>query len=111
MAKASVLLSDYLKTDYVKAHGPLALTITGAEQVEFANKDSGKVEKKWALSVDEDERKVLLNKQNCMTLIDQLGDETDDWTGYQVELFFDPSVMFGGKKVGGVRLKVLATAA
>jgi hypothetical protein len=58
--------------------------------------------------VEEDERKVLLNKENTLTLIDQLGDETDQWVGNTVEVVFDKTVTFGGKRVGGIRLKALA---
>ncbi len=108
MAKASVLLSSYLKSDFVKEHGPLQFTITGTEQVQFENKDTKRVEKKWALLVEEDERKVLLNKENTLTLIDQFGDETDQWIGNTVEVFFDKTVTFGGKRVGGIRVKAAA---
>ena len=110
MAKASVLLSSYLKSDVVKEHGPFQFTINRTEQVQFENKDTGRIEKKWALHVDEDERKVLLNKENTLTLIDQFGDETDYWTGNTVEVFFDKTVTFGGKRVGGIRVRAVPAA-
>jgi hypothetical protein len=43
-----------------------------------------------------------------VTVVKQLtalwGDESDDWIGRRVTLAGDPDVMFGGQKVGGIRL-------
>ncbi len=43
-----------------------------------------------------------------VTVVKQLtalwGDESDEWIGRRVTLAGDPDVMFGGQKVGGIRL-------
>ena len=31
--------------------------------------------------------------------------DTQQWTGHEVEMFFDPTVSFGGKRVGGIRFR------
>lgn len=32
--------------------------------------------------------------------------ETDDWAGAEVEMYFDPTVMFGPRRVGAIRFRV-----
>ncbi len=36
--------------------------------------------------------------------------DTDDWPGTKIVLFKDPSVMYGGKMVGGIRCRAPKTA-
>lgn len=52
---------------------------------------------------------LLLNKTNAGTLADAFGDETDDWRGRVVELY-PARVMFGGRMVDAIRLRVPTTA-
>lgn len=49
---------------------------------------------------------LILNTINWMTLEDAYGEESDDWRGRPVELYVDPNVMFAGKRVGGVRVRI-----
>lgn len=49
---------------------------------------------------------MILNNTNWMTIEDAYGPESDNWTGKTIELYCDPGVMFGGKRVGGVRVRV-----
>lgn len=55
---------------------------------------------------------LALNRINADTISSAYGPETDDWTGRIVELYFDPNVYYGPKKVGGLRVRIprLATA-
>ena len=55
---------------------------------------------------------LALNRINADTISSAYGHETDDWTGKVVELYFDPNVYYGPKKVGGLRVRVpkVATA-
>lgn len=36
------------------------------------------------------------------------GQESDNWIGKFAELYFEPSVMYAGKEVGGIRIKALS---
>jgi hypothetical protein len=36
------------------------------------------------------------------------GQESNDWIGKHAELYFEPSVMYAGKEVGGIRIKALS---
>lgn len=51
------------------------------------------------------EKGMVLNRGNADSITSIVGDdETDNWGGHQVVLYVDPSVMFGGKRVGGIRV-------
>lgn len=109
MAKMSKYLSAFLKAETLKATGPQTFTITGTTEVVFEARDGRPAEKKPALvtrNEDSDEVKVILNKENLRTLIDAFGEDSDDWRTKTVEAFFDKNVSFGGKRVGGLRLRV-----
>jgi hypothetical protein len=45
---------------------------------------------------------------NCMWMLleSTYGRDSDEWIGQQVELYCDPNVMFGSKRVGGIRCNV-----
>lgn len=36
------------------------------------------------------------------------GQESDNWVGKHAELYFEPTVMYAGKEVGGIRIKALS---
>jgi hypothetical protein len=53
-----------------------------------------------------EERGLVLNKTTSGQITEICGsDETDDWTFREVVVYVDPDVMFGGKKVGGLRVR------
>ena len=66
----------------------------------------GKKEKKVVLYFKEDTRGLILNKTNYGLVTELLGTtETDDWKGAKLQLFFDPAVTYGGKRVGGIGVR------
>lgn len=67
--------------------------------------DSGK-EMKATLHFQGDIKPMILNKGNATTISETYGDDSDAWLGKTIEVFADPGVMFGGKKVGGLRVRV-----
>ncbi len=103
--KATTLLSEYLRAEIIKESGPRLYTIKNLAIVELTDEKTNRVERKLAVIVDDDV-KVLLNKQNTRNLIECFGtDETDEWIGRSFEAYFDPQVTFGGKRVGGLRVR------
>lgn len=48
---------------------------------------------------------MVINNTNWMSVEDLYGDESDDWPGKAIEIWVDPSVSFGGKRIGGLRLR------
>lgn len=84
---------------------PIAVVIKHAEMEEI-NGDGGK-ESKAVLHFDRDKLKpMILNSGNWQTIEEAYGEDTDAWVGNPIEVFIDPKVMYGGKKVGGVRVRI-----
>ncbi len=49
---------------------------------------------------------MVLNNTNAQIIAMILkSEETDDWIGKQIVLYDDPNVSFGGKLVGGIRVR------
>lgn len=108
MKASSVLGGDYIKAETVKEDGPQRLVIVSVDITEFeAKKGKTKPERRLELTFTDD-RKLTLNNGNTQVLIAAFGDDTDEWEGKAIIAFHDPSVMFGSKRVGGVKVKVPA---
>jgi hypothetical protein len=67
----------------------------------------GRKRTKFIVYFDALDKPVVLNKTNKDTLVGDLGRVPKKWEGASIGLFVDPNVMMGGKKVGGIRLRVL----
>ncbi len=52
-----------------------------------------------------DEKPFNVNGSNWDSIADLYGGDDENWSGHWITLFHDPSVMFGGKRVGGIRIK------
>jgi hypothetical protein len=98
------LFSSFLKADDLR-DGPRTLTIASVT-VEELGREDGPKEKKPVMRFREDERGLTLNKSRYESATDLFGSpDTDRWTGKQVQLVLDPTVKFGGRKVGGIVLR------
>jgi hypothetical protein len=110
MAKIGEMLpSKYLKQsdidqDYI-------VTITGVENVNVAAQDADKDEFKWVVHFKEFDKPMVLNSTNIQLLAKACdSDDTDDWAGKEVIVFTDPNVSYGGKVVGGLRIRKYAVS-
>ena len=99
--KMTQALSDWMKKEDISAEGVdleiarVSKELVGQEQ-----------EVKFALYfVESDYLPLLLNRTNVRILVDLFGLESDDWRGRKVRVYADPNISFGGKRVGGVRVK------
>jgi len=73
---------------------------------ENVGKEGQDEDMKWAMHFTELEKPLILNSTNAQIIAQILkSEETDDWTGRQVVLYDDPSVSYGGKLVGGIRVR------
>ena len=79
-------------------------TIHGVEKVNVA-KEGADPEHKWGLSFNESEKPLVLNATNIQLLEKILGDDTDLWAHKRIVLYVDPHVSYGGKIVGGIRVR------
>ena len=81
------------------------LTITGIEQRNVAM-EGAKPEMKFVMTFAESDKPLVLNTTNIQMCEKIFGsDETDDWAGKKVVLYTDPNVSYGGKLVGGIRVR------
>ena len=55
---------------------------------------------------DGNHKSFILNKSNWINIEEAYGPDTDTWIGQRIELYVDPSIMYGGKRVGGVRVRI-----
>lgn len=80
-------------------------TITGVSQENVA-KEGVDPEMKWCLHFSNLDKPLVLNSTNMQLIAKFLGSEdTDDWEGKKIILYDDPSVSFGGKLTGGIRVR------
>jgi len=95
--------SKYLKKEDV-GQGKL-LTIRELKQENVAG-DNQPEEIKGVMYFNEVAKGVVMNWTNLQLTAQACGsEETDDWPGKQVVLYEDPNISFGGKLVGGIRIR------
>lgn len=69
-------------------------------------KEGAPEELRWCLKFSEHEKPMVLNSTNGQIIASiTKSEETDNWVGHQIVLYDDPNVSFGGKLVGGIRVR------
>ncbi|KKL17749.1 hypothetical protein LCGC14_2482420 [marine sediment metagenome] len=106
-------LNDIKDSNYLtKEDCEPALTVTIShcveEDVSMANQPA---KMKYVVYFEGQEKGMVLNLTNFQRIVQVSGrDDTDNWKGVQINLYNDPTVDFGGKLVGGIRVWVQQTA-
>lgn len=109
-----VLVTDMSTSKYLKkedvGRGMLG-TIIRVERQDVSMADQSP-EMKWVLYIKEHEKPLVLNSTNRESIAEicQPGApaeerDTEYWVGKRIVLFTDDSIMFGGKKIGGIRIR------
>lgn len=82
------------------------LTVTIARwEYKDVSQDNEDAQMKCILYFREHPKPLILNVTNAETIQDNFGtDETDEWVGQQITLFYDMTVRYGKNK-GGIRVK------
>lgn len=81
------------------------VTIRNLTQENVA-KEGVEPEMKYCLHFEEVDKPLVLNSTNAQIIASITKQEdTDDWTGHKIVLYDDPNVSFGGKLVGGIRVR------
>lgn len=105
MPSYKTAFGSYLKQEDLQGRTPtVVISQVGFEDVK--DTDSGRTEKKLVMHFSGKDKALILNRTNCEALEAITG--TDDfagWVGHSVVLFTDPTVKFGGKTVGGLRIR------
>lgn len=98
--------SNFLKKEDVGVEGR-NLTIKAFEQEDIKNQETGGVDQKYCIFwTDESFHPMVLNKENASRLKMALKtDDTDVMIGRTVNVYHDEFVSFGGKQVGGLRIR------
>jgi len=95
--------SKYLKQADVEED--VLVTVASLDKQNVAQADA-EPEWKWCLRFREFDKPMVLNSTNIQLLAKACASEdTDDWLGKQVVLYTDPNVSYGGKLVGGLRIR------
>lgn len=95
--------SKFLKRSDVGA-GKL-FTIESCDQQNVA-KANESAEMKWCLSFAESDKPMVLNRTNSELIAMITGERnSDDWSGHKIVAYDDPTISYGGKLVGGIRVR------
>ena len=66
----------------------------------------GEEELKAVVHFEETEKQMTLNKTNAQRMEKALGsDNSDDWKGKQIVVYWDENVEYAGKMTGGIRVR------
>jgi hypothetical protein len=99
----TMMPSKYLKKEDVPQ--PALVTIRSFTRDNVAQQNEPE-ERKWIMHFDEFPVGMVLNSTNLQLAAQAMGsDETDDWIGKKIVIYTDPNVSFGGKLIGGLRLR------
>jgi len=95
--------SKFLKKEDV---GEGTLCIISSVSQENVAKEGADPEMKWCLHFTNLDKPLVLNSTNMQLIARFTGSEnTEDWEGKRIILYDDPSVSFGGKLTGGIRVR------
>ena len=106
--------SKFLRKEDVSDSGNVCV-IAGFEQVNVAMEDQP-AEMKWTMRLDGVNiagaplKPLVLNNTNWGICERAFGPDSKQWVGRRIKVFHDPNVSFGGKLVGGVRIRTPSTA-
>jgi len=71
----------------------------------------GTKRKRFILFFETLDKGLVLITTNKDAIVDAVGKNPAKWIGVSVGIFVDPNVSFGGKRTGGIRLRVLPPSA
>ena len=101
-------VNDLKKSNFLTQHDverPMLLTITGYEEHNVA-RDGAEPEMRWALNFKEIEKPLILNSTNGQIIAAIAGSgDFDKWKGYKIVVYQDENIFFGGRRVGGIRVR------
>lgn len=86
---------------------PVLVTITGYREFNVAL-EGAEEDLRWTLSFREFEKPLVLNSTNGQIIAAIMGsDEAEDWIGKKIVLYIEPSVSYGGRVTGGIRVRAV----
>lgn len=100
---SKMVSSRFIKSNDVEQ--PVLVTINGVKKTNVA-KENEPPEEKYLLTFSDFNKPLVLNVTNInLCAVACKSENTDDWIGRQIVLENDPTVMYGGRLTGGVRIR------
>jgi hypothetical protein len=95
--------AKYLKKEDISS--PIDTSILWIKEEEVTAPGKG-TETRLVLYCDGLKKGLVLNTTNADALLDITGtDDYEQWSDISIELYVDPDVKYGGKKIGGIRIR------
>lgn len=111
MPSYKTVFGSFLKQEDLQGKAAKAI-IEEVRIEEVKDTDSGKNERKLVMHFVGKDKAMIVNRTNCEALEEICGsDDYERWAGHAVVLYVDPAVKFGGKTVGGLRVRAVVAAA
>lgn len=105
MKSGSMIESKFLKKEDLNYDTGNLVTVSKIDHQNVGLSD-GEEDLKWCMHFKEFQKPMVLNSTNIQLATKALGtDETDDWIGKKLVIYVDDNVSFGGKLVGGIRIR------
>ena len=105
MKAGAMIESKFLKKEDLNYDTGNLVTVFKIDRQNVGLAD-GEEELKWCMRFEEFDKPMVLNSTNIQLATKALGtDETDDWIGQRLVIYVDDNVSFGGKLVGGIRIR------
>jgi len=108
MPKIGEMKNSRFLTQHDVGEDGRVVTVANVEQQNVAPENQPK-ELKWVMHFEEEWAKPLvLNRVNTELAAKVLkSDDTDDWAGKQIVAYQDPTINYGGKVIGGIRVRAV----
>ena len=101
-------LNEMMESRYLKRGDvtpPKVFTIRNFQRMNMAKPDQDP-QYKWICEFDGDTKPLVCNKTNLKRMAKIFASEnTDNWIGKRVEVYFDETIEMGGEVVGGIRVR------
>jgi hypothetical protein len=109
-------VNDLKKSRFLTQHEcdpPIKVTIVGCES-RNVSPDGADPDEKYVLLFQETDKPLVLNSTNgqiiaAITGTGDIGEDGHNWDGTEIVLYRDPNIAFGGKLVGGIRVRAPKT--
>ena len=95
---------NYLKKEALDGQD-LTVQIDSIETEELQARDGVRQEKPVLHLTDPNVQPLVLNGENWDMIAELYGEDDGLWSGHWITLYHDPSVKFGAKRVGGIRVR------
>lgn len=105
MKAGQMVESKFLKKEDLNYDTGNLVTVKSIDRQNVGLAD-GEEDLKWCMHFNEFPKPMVLNSTNIQLATKALStDETDDWIGRKLVIYVDDNVSFGGKLVGGIRIR------